>query len=171
MLPRRCDGADRRSARCRLVINDDGNWSGDAIGEVSAPTFGIKSRHSAAFRGPGGMADIDAPRATCSTGRRRWRHFISTAEVAQVYGISPAPYLRSLDVARTGKLISVTKGGWIPVPAEYRSAGAPHRATSSTSSWTTSDTPLRGIPVSRGHPRRLAPIADGLPGGDAGQAS
>ncbi len=54
------------------------------------------------------------------------RHFISTAEVAEIYGISPTAVPASLERAReAGKLISVTKGGWVPVPAEYRSAGAP----------------------------------------------
>ena len=56
----------------------------------------------------------------------RGRHFISTAEVAEIYGISPSSVPASLERAReAGKLISVTKGGWVPVPAEYRSAGAP----------------------------------------------
>lgn len=54
------------------------------------------------------------------------RHFISTAEVAEICGISPASVPASLERAReAGKMISVTKGGWVPVPPEYRSAGAP----------------------------------------------
>lgn len=54
------------------------------------------------------------------------RHFISTSEVAEMYGISAVSVPASLERAReAGKLISVTKGGWVPVPAEYRSAGAP----------------------------------------------
>ena len=56
----------------------------------------------------------------------RGRHFISTAEIATMYGISAASVPSSLKRAReAGKLISVTKGGWVPVPPEYRSAGAP----------------------------------------------
>lgn len=56
----------------------------------------------------------------------RGRHFISTAEDAEIYGIRPTSVPASLERAReAGKLISVTKGGWVPVPAEYRSAGAP----------------------------------------------
>lgn len=56
----------------------------------------------------------------------RGRHFISTAEVAKIYGINPRAVPASLERAReAGKLVSVTKGGWVPVPAEYRSAGAP----------------------------------------------
>ena len=54
------------------------------------------------------------------------RHFISTAEVAEMYGISPSSVPASLERAReAGKIVSVTKGGWVPVPAEYRGAGAP----------------------------------------------
>lgn len=56
----------------------------------------------------------------------RGRHFISTAEIAEMYGISPASVPSSLERSReAGKLVSVTKGGWVPVPPEYRSAGAP----------------------------------------------
>ena len=54
------------------------------------------------------------------------RHFISTAEVADIIGVDRASVPGSLERARkAGKLISVTKSGWVPVPAEYRSAGAP----------------------------------------------
>ena len=54
------------------------------------------------------------------------RHFISTVEAARVLDVEPESVPASLERARkAGKLISVTKGGWIPVPAEYRSAGAP----------------------------------------------
>ena len=54
------------------------------------------------------------------------RHFLSTTEAAGILGISTASVPASLERAReAGKLISVTKGGWVPVPAEYRSAGAP----------------------------------------------
>ena len=54
------------------------------------------------------------------------RHFISTAEVAGLLGISVSSVPASLERAReAGKLVSVTKGGWVPVPAQYRTAGAP----------------------------------------------
>lgn len=54
------------------------------------------------------------------------RHFISTAEAACVLGVEPESVSASLERPRqAGKLVSVTKGGWVPVPAEYRSAGAP----------------------------------------------
>ncbi len=54
------------------------------------------------------------------------RHFISTTEIAEILGVDAASVPASLERAReAGKLISVTKGGWVPVPAEYRSAGAP----------------------------------------------
>ncbi len=56
----------------------------------------------------------------------RGRHFISSAEIAEMFVIDPASVPGSLERARrAGKLLSVTKGGWVPVPAEYRSAGAP----------------------------------------------
>lgn len=54
------------------------------------------------------------------------RHFISTTEIAEILAVDAASVPASLERAReAGKLISVTKGGWVPVPAEYRSAGAP----------------------------------------------
>ena len=54
------------------------------------------------------------------------RHFISTVEAARVLHVEPASVSASLERPRqAGKLVSVTKGGWIPVPAEYRSAGSP----------------------------------------------
>lgn len=54
------------------------------------------------------------------------RHFISAAEAARVLSVEPESVSASLERARqAGKLVSVTKGGWVPVPAEYRSAGAP----------------------------------------------
>lgn len=54
------------------------------------------------------------------------RHFISTAEAARVLDVEPESVAASLERPRqAGKLISVTKGGWIPVPAGYRSAGSP----------------------------------------------
>lgn len=54
------------------------------------------------------------------------RHFVSTAEIAEILGVDAASVPASLERARAaGKLIRVTKGGWVPVPAEYRIAGAP----------------------------------------------
>ena len=54
------------------------------------------------------------------------KHFVSTVEVAEILGVDAASVPASLERARkAGKLISVTKGGWVPVPAEYRNAGAP----------------------------------------------
>ena len=54
------------------------------------------------------------------------RHFVSTIEVADILGVDAASVPASLERAReAGKLISVTKGGWVPVPAEYRLVGAP----------------------------------------------
>ena len=56
----------------------------------------------------------------------RGRHFVSTAEIAEILGVDVASVPASLERAReAGKLISVTKGGWVPVPAEYRVAAAP----------------------------------------------
>ena len=54
------------------------------------------------------------------------RHFVSTSEVAEILGIRPGSVSASLERSReAGKLVSVTKGGWVPVPPEYRIAGAP----------------------------------------------
>ena len=54
------------------------------------------------------------------------RHFIASADAADVLGVSPASVPASLERPRqAGKLISVTKRGWVPVPPEYRRAGAP----------------------------------------------
>jgi len=54
------------------------------------------------------------------------RHFITTAEAAKILGVAPETVPKSLERAReAGKLISVTKGGWVPVPPEHRSANAP----------------------------------------------
>ena len=54
------------------------------------------------------------------------RHFITTADAAGVLGVSAASVAASLERPRkAGKLISVTKRGWVPVPPEFRSAGAP----------------------------------------------
>ena len=54
------------------------------------------------------------------------RHFITTADAAGALGVSAASVPASLERPRkAGKLISVTKRGWVPVPPEFRSAGAP----------------------------------------------
>lgn len=46
--------------------------------------------------------------------------------MAELVGIAPASVPASLQRAREArKIISVTKGGWVPVPPEYRKAGAP----------------------------------------------
>jgi len=54
------------------------------------------------------------------------RHFVTTAEVADLVGVEQGAVPVSLQRARDAhKIVSVTKGGWAPVPPEYRSAGAP----------------------------------------------
>jgi predicted transcriptional regulator of viral defense system len=56
----------------------------------------------------------------------RGRHFITTDEVAELVGVEPSVVSVSLQRAReANKIVSVTKGGWVPVPPEYRDAGAP----------------------------------------------
>ena len=56
----------------------------------------------------------------------RGQHFISTHEAARLLGVDPGTVWTSLERARqAGKMVSVTKGGWVPVPPEYRNAGAP----------------------------------------------
>ena len=56
----------------------------------------------------------------------RGQHFISTPEAARYLGVEPGTVWTSLERAReAGKMVSVTKGGWVPVPPEYRNAGAP----------------------------------------------
>ena len=56
----------------------------------------------------------------------RGQHFITTDEVARLVGVEPAVVSVSLQRAReTHKMLSVTKGVWVPVPPEYRAAGAP----------------------------------------------
>jgi predicted transcriptional regulator of viral defense system len=56
----------------------------------------------------------------------RGRHYIETVEVAKLLGIDTDVVSDSLQRAReAGKIVSVTKGGWVPVPPEYRVAGAP----------------------------------------------
>ena len=53
-------------------------------------------------------------------------HFVSTTEAAEILGVDVPSVRASLMRAReAGKIVSVTRGGWVPVPAEHRSAGAP----------------------------------------------
>ncbi len=54
------------------------------------------------------------------------RHFITTVDAAEVLGVDVTSVSASLErPRRAGKLVSVTKQGWVPVPPEFRSAGAP----------------------------------------------
>ncbi len=56
----------------------------------------------------------------------RGRHFASTEELAELVGVEPEKLHLSLNRARQArKIVSVTKGGWVPVPPEFRDAGAP----------------------------------------------
>jgi predicted transcriptional regulator of viral defense system len=56
----------------------------------------------------------------------RGRHFVTTAEVAELVGVDEPKVHLSLQRPREArKIVSVTKGGWVPVPPEYRQAGAP----------------------------------------------
>jgi len=56
----------------------------------------------------------------------RGRHFVTTAEAAEVLDVPAETVPASLKHSRqAGKFVAVTKGAWVPVPAEYRSAGAP----------------------------------------------
>ena len=56
----------------------------------------------------------------------RGQYFVSTHEAARYLGVEPGTVSTSLERARQAtKMVSVTKGGWVPVPPEYRNAGAP----------------------------------------------
>ncbi len=56
----------------------------------------------------------------------RGQHFITSQDAATLLDIRPHEVSTSLGRARQAcKMISVTKGGWVPVPPEYRDAGAP----------------------------------------------
>lgn len=56
----------------------------------------------------------------------RGQHFVTTSEVADLLGISAASVPSSLQRSRDShRIVSVTKGGWVPVPPEYRASGAP----------------------------------------------
>jgi predicted transcriptional regulator of viral defense system len=54
------------------------------------------------------------------------RHFIGSDEAAQLLDVHPNRLSVSLQRAReAGKMVSITKGAWVPVPPEFRAAGAP----------------------------------------------
>lgn len=56
----------------------------------------------------------------------RGRHFVTTADVAKLVGVEESKVHLSLHRSRDArKIVSVTKGGWVPVPPQYREAGAP----------------------------------------------
>jgi len=56
----------------------------------------------------------------------RGRLFVTTAEIAELTGLSESAVPVHLHRARTAnKIVSVTKGGWVPVPLVYRASGAP----------------------------------------------
>ena len=67
-----------------------------------------------------------APRNLADWLVERGRHFICSQEAAELLGVRPGEVWASLGRARQArKMASVTKGGWVPVPPEYREAGAP----------------------------------------------
>lgn len=56
----------------------------------------------------------------------RGQHFITTQAAATLLDVQPNQVATSLGRPRQArKMASVTKGGWVPVPPEYREAGAP----------------------------------------------
>jgi len=53
-------------------------------------------------------------------------HFVTTVEIAELVGVAESSVPVSLHRARAAnKIVSVTKGAWVPVPPAYRSAAAP----------------------------------------------
>lgn len=79
--------------------------------------FGIVGDVRTATVTPSGLADWLIARG---------RHFVTTGEVAELVGVDPSVVPVSLQRARDArKIVSVTKGGWVPVPPEYREVGAP----------------------------------------------
>ncbi len=91
----------------------------------------------------------------------RGQHFISTSDVAALLAITPETVPISLERTRqAGKMISVTKQGWVPVPPEYRSVGAP---PASHFIDPLMGHLLRGILIGSRHPRRVASSVNGLP--------
>lgn len=54
------------------------------------------------------------------------QHFATTDEVAELVGVAPESVRQSLRrPAAANKIASITRGAWVPVPPEYRAAGAP----------------------------------------------
>ncbi len=54
------------------------------------------------------------------------QHFVTTDEIAELVGVAPGSVRQSLRrPAAANKIVSVTNGAWVPVPPEYRAAGAP----------------------------------------------
>lgn len=81
-----------------------------------------------AFDTLGGMEadDTVAPSQLADDLMGRGQHFITSEEAAARLGVDVNAVPRSLRRARqAGKFVSVTKGGWVPVPPEYRATGAP----------------------------------------------
>lgn len=53
-------------------------------------------------------------------------HFINAPDLAACLGVNPDQLWGSLQRSiEAHRMVSVTKGGWVPVPAEYRKSGAP----------------------------------------------
>lgn len=56
----------------------------------------------------------------------RGQHFVTTEEVAELVGVAPGSVRQSLRRSReSNEIVSVTRGAWVPVPPEFRAAGAP----------------------------------------------
>jgi predicted transcriptional regulator of viral defense system len=54
------------------------------------------------------------------------QHFATTDEIAELVGVAPGSVRQSLRRSTAAnKIVSVTNGAWVPVPPEYRAAGAP----------------------------------------------
>ena len=55
----------------------------------------------------------------------RGRHFVTTDEIGELVGVAPSSVRQSLRRPNDAKqIVSVTNGAWVPVPPEYRAAGA-----------------------------------------------
>jgi predicted transcriptional regulator of viral defense system len=81
------------------------------------PVFDILKNVSTVVLTPASLADWLMARG---------QHFITTDEIARLVGVEPAVVSVSLQRAREArKVVSVTKGAWVPVPPEYRADGAP----------------------------------------------
>ncbi len=54
------------------------------------------------------------------------RHFVTTDEIGELVGVSPASVRQSLRRPNAAKqIVAVTHGAWVAVPPEFRAAGAP----------------------------------------------